>query len=293
LHDKQIRRRRAVLVLLVVISLALLTDYFGESPNSPLHSIQRGIATVLSPLQSGASTVLSPVRDVAGYISSTVNAKSQLKRTEAENNSLKLALAQAQLEANQYKQADSIGKLDTSYSLQSYGLKTANVIGEDPILWYKTITIDEGSSGGVKLYDPVVAPGGLVGDVTRLMPDESVVTLITAPNFSVGAMIESNQDSAGLLQPQVGNPNTLMLNDLPASAANGLSSKQLVVTSGFEDPNDPSIRSAYPPGIPIGTVTGTNPQNSVLTNEQVEVAPLVDFQHLSLVQVLTRPHLGS
>ena len=87
------------------------------------------------------------------------------------------------------------------------------------------------------------------------MSDESIVTLITSPNFAVGAMIESNQDSAGLLQPQVGNPNTLMLNDLPASAANGLSSKQLVVTSGFKDPNDPAIKSAYPPGIPIGTVT--------------------------------------
>ena len=51
MHDKQVRRRRAVLALLVVVSLILLTAYFGESPSSPLHSVQRGIVEVLSPIQ--------------------------------------------------------------------------------------------------------------------------------------------------------------------------------------------------------------------------------------------------
>src|SRR5205807_9080850 len=76
-HDKQVRRRRAVLALLVVISLILLTAYFGESPSSPLHSVQRGIVQVLSPIQEGASKALKPVRDVAGWFSSTFHAKSQ------------------------------------------------------------------------------------------------------------------------------------------------------------------------------------------------------------------------
>ncbi len=292
MHDKQIRRRRAVLVLLVVISLALLTDYFGESSSSPLHSIQRGIATVLSPLQSGASTVLSPVRDVVVYISSTVNAKSQLKHVEAVNASLTKELAMAQLAANRNAQAAAILKLDQSYSLQSDGLRTANVIGADPVLWWKTITIDTGTGSGVAQGDPVVAPGGLVGDVTRVWSNGALVSLITSPDFSVGAMIESNSGSYGLLQPEVGNPTTLTLIDLPTSASNGLTNKQLVVTSGITDPNNKAIGSLYPPGIPIGTVSSTNPQNSVLTSQTVQVTPLVDLQHLSVVQVLTRPHAG-
>jgi rod shape-determining protein MreC len=84
-HDKQIRRRRAVLALLVVVSLVLLTDYFGSPSSSPLHSVQRGIAEVLSPVQNGASKVLSPVRDVAGYFSSTFNAKSQVANLKSQN----------------------------------------------------------------------------------------------------------------------------------------------------------------------------------------------------------------
>ena len=59
MHDKQVRRRRVVLALLVAVSLILLTAYFGETPTSPLHSVQRGVVEVLSPVESGANTVLA------------------------------------------------------------------------------------------------------------------------------------------------------------------------------------------------------------------------------------------
>ena len=50
------------------LSLILLTAYFGESPGGPLHTVQRGIVEVLSPIQEGASKALTPVRDVAGWV---------------------------------------------------------------------------------------------------------------------------------------------------------------------------------------------------------------------------------
>ena len=93
MHDKQVRRRRAVLALLVVVSLILLTAYFGESPNSPLHSVQRGIVEVLSPIQEGASKALKPVRDVAGWFSDTLHAKSQRDQLRKENQTLRVELA--------------------------------------------------------------------------------------------------------------------------------------------------------------------------------------------------------
>lgn len=279
-----------MLALLVVISLALLTDYFGESPSSPLHSVQRGIATVLSPLQSGASTVLSPFRDAANYIGSTFTAKSQLARYKSENAKLREDLANLQYEGIEYRKAARILKLDQTYSLNQYDPQSANVIGEDPVLWYKTITLDKGSNSGVNAYDPVVGPGGLVGDVTTVNPDTSVVSLITSPNFSVGAMVENEAGAGGLIQPRVGDPTTLMLNNIPATS--NVLNDQLVVTSGWIDPKDPTLQSYAPPGIPIGTVSSTNPQSSVLTNQQVQVTPSVDLQHLSLVQILIHPHHG-
>jgi rod shape-determining protein MreC len=290
LQNKQIRRRRAVLALLVVISLALLTDYLGAPDSSPLHSVQRGIATVLSPVQDGASKVLSPVRDVAGYFSSLFTAKSKLSQYQSDNDTLLKELAQAKVLASENQQAADILKLDDHYVLQSFGPVTATLIGYNPSLWYEQIEVDKGSSSGVRQWDPVVAPGGLIGYVSRLGSDYSIVTLITSPKFAIGAEIATEDLAAGLIQPDLGNPSTLELSDLPTNS--NVSFGELVVTSGFQDPTDKSIHSIAPPGIPIGTVSSSDPQTSVVENQQVTVTPSADLQHLSVVQILTRPQNG-
>ena len=77
MYDKTVRRRRAVLALLVVLSLILLTAYFGESSEGGLHSVQRGFLTVVSPIQNGANKALKPVRDLIGWFGDTLHAKGQ------------------------------------------------------------------------------------------------------------------------------------------------------------------------------------------------------------------------
>ena len=77
MYDKTVRRRRAVLALLVVLSLILLTAYFGEASSGGLHSVQRGFLTVVSPIQDGANKALKPVRDLFGWFGDTLHAKGQ------------------------------------------------------------------------------------------------------------------------------------------------------------------------------------------------------------------------
>ena len=77
MHDRAVRRRRAVLVVLVAASLILLTAYFGESSDGRLHQVQRGALGALSPIQEGASRVLKPFRDLFGWFGDTIDAKDQ------------------------------------------------------------------------------------------------------------------------------------------------------------------------------------------------------------------------
>jgi rod shape-determining protein MreC len=278
-------------LLLVVVSLILLTAYFGESPNSPLHSVQRGVATVFSPVQDGASKVLSPVRDVAGWFSSTFNAKSKNTQLQAELTVANRQLAALKLQLINERQAGDLTKVDTSYSLDQYSPLLASVTVKNPQLWYDTIQVGKGSDAGVRLYDPVVgngsAGGGLVGYVTDVGPDFSVISLITSPKFAIGAMVEDGVGDAGVLQPKVGNPSSLTLSYLSEHAQ--IQPGQQVVTSGFKDPGDPLIKSVAPPGIPIGTVSNQNTQDTLASDQQVDVAPTADIAHLTQVQILTRP----
>lgn len=287
MHDKQVRRRRAVLGLLVAVSLILLTAYFGASPSSPLHTVQRGIVQVLSPVQAGASKVLSPVRDVANWVSDTLRAKSQRDQLRKQVNALTAQVDLLKTEQLRNAELARQVKLDQNVGLANYHLVGANVIGRDPSLWFQQVTIDAGSDEGVTMNDPVVADGALVGDVTTVDPSVSVVTLLTDHAFAVAAQVLNRAGDTGVMSPSVGNPNQLLLQDLPGTAQIAVGDK--VVTSGFKAG---SLTSLYPAGIPIGTVSGANP-TQLFNNNEVQVAPVADLRHFSSVQILTQPHAGN
>jgi rod shape-determining protein MreC len=289
-HDKQVRRRRAVLALLVVISLTLLTAYFGESPSSPLHTVQRGIVEVISPIQSGASKVLSPVKDIAGWFSDTFQAKSQRDALRKQVATLTRQVDQYQQQAILAQQLQKQVGLDASNSISSYQPVGANVIGRDPTLWYQTITVDKGSDDRVSLNDPVTGDGALVGKVTTVDATVSVVTLITDHTYAVTAEVLDGTGDTGVLLPAVGTPGQMLLQELPAHAS--IQRGDQVVTAGFKDPANPALNSLYPPGLPIGQVSNAN-QNDLLNNQQVQVQPAASLRHLSGVQILTRPHAGT
>ena len=292
MHDKQVRRRRAVLALLVGISLILLTAYFGESPSSPLHNVQRGIVEVFSPVQEGASKVLSPVKDVAGWFSDTLNAKARSDRLAKQVASLTRQVDYYAQKASLSDQLAAQMRLDTRVGISTYQPVAANVIGRDPVLWYQTITVDKGSDDGVALNDPVTGDGALVGKVTTVDPTVSVVTLITDHSYAVAAKVldSSSGGDSGVLIPAIGNPYSLLLQELPPHAP--IQTGQQVVTAGFTDPANPALNSLYPAGIPIGQVSNAD-QNQLLNNQQVQVVPAANLRHLSFVQVLTRPHPGT
>ncbi len=287
MHRKQVRRRRAVVGALVAISLILLTAYFGESPSSPLHTLQRGIVEVFSPIQKGASTVLSPVRDVAGWFSDTFKARSQVKQLRAQVHDLQKQLGAAQYASSQNAQLAKQVGLDNSGSLAAYKPVAAHLISRDPTLWYATVEVDKGSSDGVQKGDPVTGDGGLAGAVSVVDPNVSVVTLITDHTMAVAAQVENSSGDTGVLVPAVGNPNQLVLQYLQSTAQ--VKVGQLVVTVGFKAGQ---LQDLYPPGIPIGQVSNASYTN-LANNGEIQVSPVVDLRHLDVVQILTAPRAGS
>jgi rod shape-determining protein MreC len=273
-----------LLAVLVGISLILLTAYFGESPNSPLHSVQRGIVEVLSPIQEGASKALKPVRDVAGWFSSTIHAKNQRDQLRREVDKLRTENAGLQAALIENTQLRNEVKLDNSLGMSSYQPLAANVIQRDPTLWYATIEVDKGSDDGVHKEDPVIGDGALVGKISTVAPTVSIVTLITDHTYAVTSQVQDQYGDTGVLVPAVGNPNQLILQDLPPRAP--ISTGQQVVTAGFKSG---PLDSLYPPGIPIGQVSNAS-QNELINNGQVQVTPAADLRHLDFVQILTKPH---
>lgn len=278
MYDKTVRRRRAVLVVLVALSLILLTAYFGESPNGRLHAVQRGFLTVVSPIQEGANAALKPVRNLFGWFGDALHAKSQLDAVRKQNDRLRAELIGREEDERGYHRLQQLYHLDSGLGLAGYRPVAATVIAQSPNLWYVTVDIDKGTSAGVRINDPVIDGEGLVGKVTQAATDFAQVSLITDSSVEVSAMINST-GAPGMVLPKVGDTNTLVMEYLPANTP--VSVGDYVVTSGTISRRGDSL---YPRGIAIGQVTEVGEEAPYKT---VEVSPLADLHGLETVQVLT------
>lgn len=278
MHDKTVRRRRAVLVALVALSLILLTAYFGESPNGRLHDVQRGFLTVVSPIQQGANAALKPVRNLFGWFGNAIHAKHQLAEVRKQNAQLRAQLLRRANDEHGYKQLLRLYHLDGGLHLADYRPVTAEVFSQPANLWYQTVNIDQGSSAGVHVNDPVIDDEGVIGKVTAVAPDGAQVSLITDSTVAVAAMINETH-APGMVYPKVGDPNTLVIKYLPANTPVAVG--DYVVTSGTVSAKGASL---FPRGIPIGQVSYVGEEAPY---KSVEIHPLANLRGLETVQVLT------
>jgi rod shape-determining protein MreC len=230
---------------------------------------------------------------VASWVSDTLHAKSQVKTLQAQVQTLRSQLAQAQGAQHENQQLSNLVHLDNSIGVQAYHPVTAQVYGRDPLLWYQTVDVNKGSDDGVHLHDPVIADKALVGEVSEVSATVSVVSLITDHTVSVTARINDANGDTGELVPAVGSPNQLVLQYVqppnPGAIQNGPQWKQLVVTAGFKSS---ALESYFPANIPIGTIAPVN-ENQLFNDGQVQVTPAADLRHFTVVQILTTPQTGT
>jgi rod shape-determining protein MreC len=291
MYDKTVRRRRAVLGLLVASSLILLTAYFGEPAGGALHTVQRGILQVVSPIQEGASRALKPVRDLFGWVGATVSAKGDLKSTRRDRDQWRATAVRNEAAVRENARLRGLLSIDQApVSLKAYDPVTARVIGQSPTLWYVKIYIDKGSNSGIQADMPVIASdgqggdegNGLIGKVESVAPSAATVRLITDASVSVPARTVSGGTN-GVVEPKVGNPRDLILKYTRKNDA--IAKGEVVVTSGTTSSRN-DLASIFPRDLPIGRITRIDQPQS--ESQEVHLRPFVDLRKVEFIQVLTK-----
>jgi rod shape-determining protein MreC len=279
-YDKQvIRRRRAVLAVLVLLSIVLLTGYFGEGNGGFFHGLQRTGQTILSPIEAGASRAFKPVRDLVGGTGDIFSAKSENKKLKKDLAATRAQLAQSQTAVRENEQLRALVNLPHTPGFPTTRRVTGRVIWKSPTAWYSTIEVDVGMSDGVKVDQPVVTGDGLVGKVSQVTGGTAIVTLITDPSSAVTSEVEPG-GAFGVVKPNVGDPNDMRLEFI--QKGKNVSTGQSVITGGFASGG---LESIYPRGIPIGRVTKVSTDELELYRT-VHIQPYADFRRMDFVQVL-------
>jgi rod shape-determining protein MreC len=280
-------KRRLVVGLLVLVSLAMITVYFRESPNGGLHDFQSGAASVMRPFEIGAQRVSRPFRDAYGWVAALFNAKSENERLREELEQLR---QEATLSAEAIRQNEELSRLlnyqrgptfprDFPRNQQVVASVLQNPAGE----FEQKIVITAGSAHGIGLHDAVITEDGLVGHISKVMRDTALVTLLTDEESAVTAKVQRlvprrQNAPVGILRH--GEGSGLVLDSVHKDKI--VEPGDRVITAGRQHSR---LESLFPRGIQIGVVTSVS-QGDIDPFKNVQVTPNVDFDALDTVLVL-------
>jgi rod shape-determining protein MreC len=273
-------RRRIVLGVLVFCSLVLVTLYFREPEDGALHTLRNAGTTALKPFQVAADRVVQPFRDAYGYVSGLVSAKEDVRRLEAENRLLRQEATQSRFALERSLELERLLDYVSSPAFpQDFEYVAAPVIAYPPSQFERRLVIGAGEGNGVRVGDPVVNDDGLVGKVTDVTTDSSLVTLLTDEKLAVGAR-DLDRDAVGIVRHGSAGGDALILDLVEKKYA--VREGDRIVTSGTRSA---TLEPAFPQGITIGTVTFVG-QNDTDPYKHIQINPAVDFGSLQSLLVL-------
>jgi len=149
----------------------------------------------------------------------------------------------------------------------------AEVIGQDPSSWFKSVTIDKGERDGLKKGMAVISPAGVIGQVLRTAPHYATVLLITDYNSAVDSIVQRTRAKA-IVEGK--GENRCQLKYLLRTEE--VNTGDIVLTSG--------LSGNFPKGLLIGEIRRVEKKGHGVF-QVAELVPSIDLTRLEEVLVIT------
>lgn len=253
------------------IGLMVLSFQFEEV----LQPVRHTVLAVLTPMQQGINAVGSSISgrldqfaNMKDLIEENQNLKEQIEALTAENNIL-------QMDKYELDGLRNLYELDQKYP--DFHKVAARVIDKNSSNWYNQFKIDKGSDDGIEVDMNVIAPNGLVGIVTDVASNCSIVQSIIDDTSYVSGMFLKTSDTC-IVEGDLTLMDTgvVRVTDIPKDAN---------VVDGYEVVTS-NISNKYLQGILIGYITDIEVDSNNMT-KSAYLKPAVDFGTLEEVLIIT------
>lgn len=253
---------------LLTFILILLVSTVGRQEFGSSHKF---LLEFIGPVQSATTHVSTYFRDLwLDYLA--------LCDIREENKKLERKLQEAKAINNQYREAVATNVrlrklLEFKESLPPPTL-TAEIVGQDPSLWYRTVIINRGSSDGVQKGMPAVTVEGVVGQVLNTSPNYAKILLATDPNSAIDVLVQRTR-VRGIIKGSGDNAYQL----------------HYVLKNSDVKKDDPVVTSelggVFPKGLLVGFVSSVFQDRRGMF-QQIEIEPVVDFSKLENLIIIMK-----
>jgi rod shape-determining protein MreC len=203
--------------------------------------LRAGLAVVLLPAQRALAVPVQLWRRSADYLGGLESAVQARRATEARLVAQNEAMAQLEQLRSENERLRALLELKPAIRTRSIA---AEVLYEAADPYSRKVFIDRGQAQRVALGSPVVTEAGVLGQVTRVYPLTSEVTLLIDKDAAIPVLnLRSQQRSVafGGVQREGGAMELRFL-----SASTDVKTGDALVTSGLD--------GVYPPGLAVGRV---------------------------------------
>lgn len=269
---------------LALLVLGLLLLVFHES--GYLTPVENALHYVLDPLQRAFSRVMAGAGDVFQTVGRVRELGARVDELQAQVDALTVENVRLREYEAEVQQLRALLNFASEYPISAplgadvVGREACDtfpcgeVVGAEPNPYLRYITINVGALQGVEVGMPAVSGGAvLVGRVAQVGPRTAKVELLTDPDSSVAAILQTSRVT-GLV---VGQPDgTLHMEYIPQEETVDVG--DIVLTSG--------LGGVMPKELVIGQVTEVQKLDYALFQTAI-VRPAIDFSRLELVLVIT------
>ncbi len=219
-------------------------------------------------------------------IKNTVNDYVSLSTTYQENKKLRENMVEAQrlidlLSESRRDNLELRELLDLRETMTQNREIVAKVVNRNAQSFNESVLIDVGENAGIKQHMAVITPQGLVGQISKVDENTSVVKLLSSQTglnqFALKVVIDESTTVEALLESYNPQTNTYSVRLLDSTTAVTVGSK--VITSG--------LGKIIPSGISVGEITEIT-QSQASFSVILKVKPTVNFSNFNYVMVVSK-----
>lgn len=232
---------RLRLALYVLASLVLIGV---DARYDALRMVRSGIAALLHPVQAGLARPFHYLQDAFDFFEVHGRLVRDNHRLQEARRALLLQLHDRTLLHAENVHLRSLLGLTVPAGYSSHGVEIVQAMTNP---FSRKVVVDRGSLQGISTGWPAVDDLGLLGQVTRVFPTSSEITLITSRDQDIPVQVVRN--GLRLIVSGTGQDRLLEVRFLDMHA--DLQPDDILVTSGLD--------GVYPAGIPVARVVAVEP----------------------------------
>ena len=267
-----VKNKLAVVILILSVTFLFLIGYSVN--RSKMSFVENGVGVTINSVQGVFYKSFYKVRNSFKFITNFSDVKKENEELKKTNSDLQVKALEYTDAIKENERLRSILKFSKQKDQYNYiGADINGLSGNFSDGFY----INKGTNKGIKNRMIAITGEGLVGQVTSVGSNWSIVQCLSNENIAVAGLVESTRDNDGIVKGYKDENNKLLAEIQRLSLDSAIKKGDVILTSG--------LGGFYPAGIRIGSVLSVYEDKGEVMKGAI-IEPYVDFTKIEEVFIV-------